>query len=555
MLVPLEAKYAKDSCSLRDDPETWRYRDCDTPLPATEESEASYYETCLTDKTMSCQAILCGTEYAGNAFIRKITNGTAELSYYILRKESRGIGVGTETVRQLLEICFFEIGVDLVYLWTDNSNLANIRIAEKLGFYKAGESYPERGKSRYEMTRTMWAAANSSHDTVDGIRKAYGDGAIKKANYAITYLLPQVKAMNERHLCKTKNANPTNEIQRKSIEEYWKSFMPELDVSCSMYFDFYNAFEKDPGKVKHYIPDSLFYMFVDEWFTNPIRSRWIDDKNLYWMLFYDCPMPDVVFRKIGDMYLDSSFRTISEEIAVARCLECDEVVMKVPAMSFGGKGVKFIDCRKAKKRGVMDAIEGFRPEGSARERVDILCEKTVRQHHLLDSINSSSVNTIRMITLVGDNGECDVLSSVLRMGVNGSRCDNASNGGIFCGISDNGILKDIAYNVEGDRFTMHPSGGKFAGIEIPNFHMFIEMSKGLAMRFVSASRMISWDWAVGIDGYPVLIEMNITDGEIDFHQMCNGPIFGSRTAEVLSVIRERSVTYKQFASWINTMLR
>ena len=42
-------------------------------------------------------------------------------------------------------------------------------------------------------------------------------------------------------------------------------------------------------------------------------------------------------------------------------------------------------------------------------------------------------------------------------------------------------------------------------------------------------KLISWDWAVDNEGTPILIEANFCLGELDFHQMNNGPVFGNDT--------------------------
>ncbi|WP_161485689.1 hypothetical protein [Gracilibacillus timonensis] len=45
--------------------------------------------------------------------------------------------------------------------------------------------------------------------------------------------------------------------------------------------------------------------------------------------------------------------------------------------------------------------------------------------------------------------------------------------------------------------------------------------------------MVSWDYAIDKNGDPVLIEANIPTGQIDFHQINIGPIFGEYTEKVL----------------------
>ena len=52
--------------------------------------------------------------------------------------------------------------------------------------------------------------------------------------------------------------------------------------------------------------------------------------------------------------------------------------------------------------------------------------------------------------------------------------------------------------------------------------------------------MISWDLAIEENGDPLLIEFNVCYGELDFHQLCNGPIFKDLTREVLDDVFENA---------------
>ena len=62
----------------------------------------------------------------------------------------------------------------------------------------------------------------------------------------------------------------------------------------------------------------------------------------------------------------------------------------------------------------------------------------------------------------------------------------------------------------------------------------------LAGRMFTSSRLISWDFAVDPQGEPVLIEVNLTYGGVLVHQLCNGPIFGDRTEDILSRVYHQS---------------
>ena len=101
-----------------------------------------------------------------------------------------------------------------------------------------------------------------------------------------------------------------------------------------------------------------------------------------------------------------------------------------------------------------------------------------------------------------------------------------------------GNLKNIAYNDYGDVFKQHPTTGEhYEEHHVPGYDKLIKLAETLHDRFLNFTRLISWDFAIDADGDPILIEMNATHGGISFHQMCNGPLFGDLTDEVLEYVR------------------
>lgn len=167
---------------------------------------------------------------------------------------------------------------------------------------------------------------------------------------------------------------------------------------------------------------------------------------------------------------------------------------------------------------------------------DIVVQIAISQSLELSTLNSTSVNTIRMMTLLNSDGTVKLCSSCLRMGVDGAKVDNASSGGIVAGIDERGRLKKYAYKPTGERFIKHPTSGViFEGFQIPNF----ENVKGFVMNLAPSYpyfRLISWDITLNQDNEPILVEANLSSGELDFHQLNNGPIFGDDIERILSEV-------------------
>ena len=177
------------------------------------------------------------------------------------------------------------------------------------------------------------------------------------------------------------------------------------------------------------------------------------------------------------------------------------------------------------------------------KRNNIIIQTLIRQHDEINKIYPESVNSIRIVTC-HFNGETRVLSSVIRMGQDGNKLDNASQGGLFCGINEDGTLKKYAYTKYGVACTTHPQGAVFAECRIPNFDKCIELVIKLSNRFLRISKLISWDLAMGEDGEPVLIEVNLCYGGTDIHQIANGPLFGDITDEVLNRVFKQQRKYR-----------
>ena len=122
------------------------------------------------------------------------------------------------------------------------------------------------------------------------------------------------------------------------------------------------------------------------------------------------------------------------------------------------------------------------------------------------------------------------------MGIGAARVDNASSGGITCGVDHDGSLKACAYSPRGVRFDKHPTTGIcFDNIRIPNYQKVLDSVKKMHVQ-IPHFRIVSWDIAIDQVGDPVLVEVNLRAGELDFHQLNNGPLFGDDTNKILDEV-------------------
>jgi hypothetical protein len=254
---------------------------------------------------------------------------------------------------------------------------------------------------------------------------------------------------------------------------------------------------------------------------------------MYDLYFHDVVRPHTIARKMNGVLLDKDYNITSYDNIIKSCIESKDIIIKKSIDSDGGHGVSIVtDC--AKNTHLLDQHLG--------NSDDFIIQEIIKQHPTLALFNPQSVNTIRIMTI--NLGTPIVLSSVFRMGINGSNVDNASSGGIVCGISRDGILKSVAYDSFANQYPSHPQGHTFEGMEVPSYNQCEKIALKLSNRFVNYSRLISWDFAIDTNGTPLLIEANLTGGQLDFHQLCNGPIFSNISNEILTELFQKSKDIK-----------
>ena len=146
----------------------------------------------------------------------------------------------------------------------------------------------------------------------------------------------------------------------------------------------------------------------------------------------------------------------------------------------------------------------------------LLVEDYIVQHSEMTRLYAKSVNTIRLVTMLTDDG-AEIVFSCIRAG-NGKYVDNLNSGGMSALVDINtGKISHPAADKDGIIYEKHPATGvEFAGFQIPHFEKAVEMAKNAAY-VVPQVRLIGWDVAIDKDG-PLLIEANHFPGH-DIYQL------------------------------------
>jgi len=143
-----------------------------------------------------------------------------------------------------------------------------------------------------------------------------------------------------------------------------------------------------------------------------------------------------------------------------------------------------------------------------------LIQDRVRQHPDLNQLNPDSLNTIRLISFLTLDGDCEIHYGLIRIGRKGSIVDNWTQGGLSVVLDlDTGTLGSaiIKPKATAERIHHHPdSGFQFDGFQIPLWSKVTDLIKQAATT-VSGVRSVGWDIALSEDG-PLIIEANATWG-------------------------------------------
>ena len=141
---------------------------------------------------------------------------------------------------------------------------------------------------------------------------------------------------------------------------------------------------------------------------------------------------------------------------------------------------------------------------------DYIIQERVIQHPQMNKLCSTSLNTIRVQTIITEDENVIAFRAGVRMGREGSHVDNWAKGGVFVGIDmDTGKLLKTGFIKPpyGTTVTQHPDNGLvFEGFEIPFFNEAVKMAKALHSKLYRI-HSVGWDIAITPDG-PVFIEGN-----------------------------------------------
>lgn len=335
----------------------------------------------------------------------------------------------------------------------------------------------------------------------------------------IKYIIQKIHFLKKIHqLLKYNKTKSIDEGYKKDIRMFWNKYGVNINYNWHRWYSINNSLNDIM-----YISEDVFYLQILPFYNKLELRKAYEDKALLNVLFPNVKQPITIFKNINGIYYNDLFSIISLEESVARC-RGKKVIIKPSIDSGGGKNIHFVNMENEVDDLKLKVIlEGFKK--------DYVVQEVLEQHADLGLYNPESVNTVRVMSFLYDN-KISIISSVFRMGTNGSKVDNSSLGGIACGIFPDGTLKEYAYDKMGNKLMSHPQGITFKNRMIPKYNQIIDIVKREHQK-LGHFKIISWDFAVDNTDTPVLIECNLGYQEINFHQLNNGPLFGELTSKIL----------------------
>lgn len=325
------------------------------------------------------------------------------------------------------------------------------------------------------------------------------------------------------------NIRNEDEEYDQRIQNYFKKFGKK--VNKYWHYCYANATGILSEK---YIPEIVYYEEIEPVLNRADLAPAYDDKNMYNRLFKDVPQPKCILRCMNGVYFDNQYNRIKNSADILGQLkEGVEYIIKPSLDGQGGKGIHKIVLRD--KKLFLGEKHVQISELTKLYRRDFIIQEILKQHENLNRVYAKAINTIRVISLRIDD-EIKILSSIIRFGNAGAFVDNESSGGLSCGISSDGHLKSYAVGKKLDKYHIHPyTQTPFEGVLIPNFEAVLNLVVNSHSK-LHYFDIASWDIAMNEHSEPVLIEMNLMEQGINFHQATNGPLFGDLTDRILESV-------------------
>ncbi len=284
---------------------------------------------------------------------------------------------------------------------------------------------------------------------------------------------------------------------------------------------------------------------------SPPNLRGITNKWIAFNLFrqFGLPTPrvygffDPVFGRTTDG------KPLQDQNDLNRLLNRNDVTAFVikPVLGSKGTGISVFTERRSDKfiradgkdlslREVFDLCRECCHLDSPKARGGAVIQERVQQHQFLEKINPTCTNTLRITTLIANDGSIEFLYHVLKLGRGNSAVDNIDKGAFVVDLNRDGILQpaNVIHPDHIEVVESHPmTGASFSGGKLPYFEQALDLALE-AQRHLSQLRTLGFDIAITDNG-PTIIEANTWWGHPIQAELRRG-IISDNVREILNEI-------------------
>lgn len=188
---------------------------------------------------------------------------------------------------------------------------------------------------------------------------------------------------------------------------------------------------------------------------------------------------------------------------------------------YGRAGIGVVLLKKVNNRVMVQSEDSLIDLNSYTLITKAIVQDILLQHKEMARFSTSSVNTIRIITMITNTSSVLVLGAYLRIGIGDSYVDHVCRGGLGVAICcDSGRLYNYALDKFGNRYFKHPTLQiNFHDVKIPAWDRILDFAHRMHKVF-SFYKLFGMDIALNSSGEPVIIEINASPDMTGMEVMC-----------------------------------
>lgn len=273
---------------------------------------------------------------------------------------------------------------------------------------------------------------------------------------------------------------------------------------------FYTEIRED--FIEGWIPDEYFrFELIPK--LNPRPIAMVSTVKSFDHRLFEGFAVDPIAVKISGCFFDQNQQKIKKQDLLELLKSIDkEIVVKIDGGP-SGKGHMFIPPDEMNSV-VLEEIS------------DCVIQPVVNQHSHLNELYDKSVNTLRIVTLLKNDGTVAHKYTFLRCGSGGSRVDNVRAGGYFLLIDLDGNVVSPAYDGSGNRTgRKHPDTGfEYNTLRVPSVSEAVQKCKESHLQFPYV-KLIAWDVFINEQANFGLLEWNARSPTMWLVEAIKGPLY------------------------------